>query len=337
MPSETLQSIAQKLVANYKGLLAADESVPTATKRLESIGLESTEETRRQDRNLFLTTEGIENYISGVILFEETLGQSDSHGTPFVELLQQKGIIPGIKVDKGAVEKNDYPGEKFTEGLDGLAKRFQEYYALGARFSKWRAIITIGDSLPTDHCIEENAKSLASYAALAQAAGIVPVIEPEVLITGDHDIKRSEEVTTQTVKTTFDELKKNNVDLSATILKTSMVISGDKCPTQATSEEIGAATVRFLKNSVPDDVPGVVFLSGGQTGIQATENLNAVHKFNPGPWQVSFSYARALQGDPLKVWAGQAANIPAAQTEFIKRMKGVHAANQGQYTAEMEN
>lgn len=336
MADETLQSIAQAIVADNKGLLAADESNPTAAKRLKSINTESTEETRRQYRNIFLSTDVIGDYISGVILFEETLDQKADDGTPFIELLKQKGVIPGIKVDKGVKDMANFPGEKVAEGLDGLRDRLKEYYQRGARFTKFRCTIAIDDSIPTDFCIHANAHVLARYAALVQEAGMVPVIEPEVLINGSHDLARSEEVTTKTLQATFDQIKAHKVKLDGLILKSSMVISGDECPTQASAEEVAEATIRCFEKTVPEGVPGIVFLSGGQASIQATENLNAVSKINPGPWTISFSYARALQGDPLKVWGGKPENVEAAQAEFIKRLKAVQAANKGEYTAEME-
>lgn len=334
--SETLQSIAKKIVADYKGLLAADESNPTAKKRLDTINLESTEENRRKYRELFFSTDGIENYISGVILFDETTKQKDSNGTPFVELLKKKGIIPGIKVDKGAKDLAGFEGEKITEGLDKLRDALKEYYEMGIRFAKWRSVITIGNNIPTDFCILANAHGLARYAALCQEAGIVPVVEPEVLLNGDHDLVRSEEVTTKTTQVLFDQLQQHKVQLDGLILKSSMVISGDECKNQATPEEIAEATLRCFKNSVPAEVPGIVFLSGGQSDVQATENLNAVNKLNPSPWTISFSYARALQASPLKVWAGKEKNITAAQEAFMKRLKVSQAANQGKYSSDME-
>ncbi len=332
--AESLQSIAKQMVADHKGLLAADESTPTATKRLDSIGMESTEETRRQYRNVFLATEGMENYISGVILFEETLHQKSDDGKPFVELLQDKGVIPGIKVDKGAKDLAFFEGEKVTEGLDKLRDRLAEYYAIGCRFSKWRAVILIDQekSLPTDFCIQANAHALARYAALSQEAGIVPVVEPEVLYDkGSHDLATAEKYTTQALEATFAALREHRVDLSGVILKSSMVLASKKFEPQSTPEEIAEATVRCFKKAVPEEVPGIVFLSGGQSGEQATVNLNAVNKVNPGPWNISFSYGRALQGDALQVWAGKEENIDAAQTEFTKRMKAVKVANKGEY------
>lgn len=331
-----LHSIAKQLVANHKGLLAADESIKSAGKRLASIGLESTEETRRQYRNIFFTAPGIEEGISGVILFEETMKQSADDGTPFVELLKQKGIVPGIKVDAGAKNLAGFPGEKITEGLDSLRERFQKYYEAGARFAKWRAVITIGEGIPTDFCIEANAHAMARYAALAQEAGIVPVVEPEVLINGGHDLTTSETVTTRTLQATFKQLQAHRVDLGGIILKSSMAISGDECTTQASPEEIAEATIRTFEATVPKEVPGIVFLSGGQSAVQATINLNAINKASRGPWTISFSYARALQGPSLEIWKGKPENIPAAQKEFVKRLRANVKANQGAYSSQDE-
>jgi len=332
--SESIQAIAQKVVSNYRGILAADESTPTAKKRLDSIGMESTEETRRQYRNVFFSTESIGEYISGVILFEETLKQKADDGTPFVELLQQNDILPGIKVDKGAKDLAFFEGEKITEGLDGLRDRLEEYHKIGCRFAKWRAVITIdGDSLPTEQCIAANAHALARYAALVQEAGMVPIVEPEVLYDkGNHDIKRAEDVTTRAHLALFEELRRYKVELTGVILKASMVLASKEFTQQSTPEEVAEATLRCFKNSVPEEVPGIVFLSGGQTSEQATVNLNAVNKNNFGPWKISFSFGRALQGDALKVWAGKPENLNAAREEFVKRMKAVHAANQGEYS-----
>ncbi len=334
---ESLPSIAKKLVAEHKGLLAADESVKTATKRLAAINLESTAETRRQYRELFFKTEGIEKYISGVILFDETIRQRASDGEPFAALLGRLGIIPGIKVDQGTVELPDHPGEKLTVGLDGLPARLAEYYAMGARFSKWRAVIAIGQGLPSEDCIGENAKVLAQYAALSQEAGLVPVVEPEVLIDGDHDIGRSAMVTGTVLAATFQQLREHQVALDGIILKSSMVISGSHSPQQASPAEVAQATLACFQSTVPPEVPGIVFLSGGQTAIRATENLNAVNALKPSPWKISFSYARALQGPPLEIWKGIKQNLPAARREFIKRMAANVAANQGKYSVTMES
>ncbi len=329
-----LNDVAKKLLANHKGLLAADESTKTAGKRLSAIGLENTPEHRRQYRNLFFTTAGIEQGISGVILHHETLDQAADDGTPFTQLLQQKGIVPGIKVDGGAHPLANFPGEKITEGLDGLRERMADYAARGIGFAKWRAVIAIGDGLPTDFCVFSNAHALARYAAICQEAGIVPVVEPEVLIDGSHDLATSEGVTTKTLQEVFQQLQAHSVDLSGVVLKSSMVISGSECPTQATPDDIAEATLRCFAKTVPAEVPGIVFLSGGQAAVQATQNLNAIGKATKGPWSISFSYARALQGPPLEVWKGKAENVPAAQAEFMKRLQANVAANQGTYAGE---
>ena len=320
---------AQKLLADHKGLLAADESVNTAGKRLGSIHLENTPEHRRQYHGLFFTTPGIEQYMSGVILPDEAMHQATDDGTSFVKLLQQKGIVPGIKVDAGTQPLPNYPGELITEGLDGLGERLHAYYQRGARFAKWRAVITIGDGMPTDFCITANAQVMARYAALCQEHSIVPIVEPEVLIDGTHDLATSEAVTTKTLQEVFAQLQAQSVDLAGLILKSSMVISGNQCPEQATPEQVADATLRCFTASVPAEVPGIVFLSGGQSALQATKNLNAIGKATKGPWVVTFSFARALQGPPLEIWKGQPENVAAAQAEFIKRLAANVAANQG--------
>jgi fructose-bisphosphate aldolase, class I len=332
--AESLQEIASQLLADHKGLLAADESEKSAGKRLAAVGVENSAENRRLYRELFFTAHGIEKGISGIILHDETMGQSASDGTPFVKLLQSRGIVPGIKVDAGAHPLPNYPGELVTEGLDGLGERLHAYYEQGARFAKWRAVISIGDGLPTDFCISANAQAMARYAALCQEAGIVPVVEPEVLIDGSHDLAKSEEVTTKTLQAVFQQLQAHSVDLSGVILKSSMVISGSECPQQATPADIAEATVRCFKNSVPAEVPGIVFLSGGQTAVQATQNLNAIAKVSKGPWKITFSYARALQGPPLQIWKGKQENVAAAQAAFIKRLSSNVAANSGEYAGE---
>jgi fructose-bisphosphate aldolase, class I len=331
---QELQATAKQLLANHKGLLAADESVTSAGKRLGTIHVENTPETRRQYRNLFLTTPGIEQYLSGVIFHEETFGQAMDDGTPFIKLLQQKGIVPGIKVDAGAHPLPNYPGELITEGLDGLGDRLHAFYQQGARFAKWRAVIGIGDGLPTDFCIAANAQVMARYAALCQENQIVPIVEPEVLIDGRHDVATSEAVTTQTLREVFTQLQIHGVDLAGVILKSSMVISGSECPAQATPEQIAEATLRCFTSTVLAEVPGIVFLSGGQAPKQATVNLNAIGKATKGPWKLSFSYARALQGPALAMWKGKPENVPAAQAVFIKRLKANVAANQGKYLGE---
>ncbi len=328
-----IHDTVKHLLANHKGLLAADESVATAGKRLETIHVSNNPEHRRQYHGLFFTTPGIEQYMSGVIFHDETLGQNADDGTPFVKLLQQKGIIPGIKVDAGAQAMETSPEEKMTAGLDGLDARLADYYARGARFAKWRAVITIGPNIPTDMCITENAKALAEYAFLCQKNNIVPVVEPEVLIDGSHDLERSEVVTTTTLRVLFDTLTRRGVDLTGVILKSSMVISGSECPMQALPEEIAEATIRCFNAAIPKAVPGIVFLSGGQSPIQATVNLNAIAKMNPGPWTISFSYARALQGPSLELWKGKPENILEAQTEFLARLQANVLANQGLFEA----
>ncbi len=295
MNMSELASIARSLVAKGKGILAADESFPTIQKRFDSIKVESTEETRRSYRELLFTTPQAEQYISGVILFDETLRQKGHDGTPLPQVLAGKGILPGIKVDKGAKNLPGFPGEKITEGLDGLRDRLAEYRELGARFAKWRAVITIGDGIPTSTCIESNAHGLARYAALCQEAGLVPIVEPEVLMDGDHDIQRCEDVTASTLDRVFSLLRDNRVSLEGILLKPNMVISGKDCPTQAESQEIAQATLRCFSSVIPPAVPGIVFLSGGQSSVQATENLNAMNMQGAYPWELSFSYGRALQ------------------------------------------
>ncbi|MFA5030459.1 MAG: class I fructose-bisphosphate aldolase [Patescibacteria group bacterium] len=332
----TLEQTAKQLVADHKGLLAADESIETAGRRLASIGLESTEETRRQYRNIFFTAPGVEEGLSGVIMFEETMKQSADDGTPFVEILQQKGIIPGIKVDAGTKDLEGFPGEKITEGLDTLPDRLKGFFEAGARFAKWRSVITIGDGIPTDFCIEANARIMARYAALAQEAGIVPIVEPEVLINGDHNLATSEAVTTRVLRATFEQLHAHHVDVTGIILKSSMAISGNACVIQATPEEIAEATIRMFETTVPHEVPGIVFLSGGQGAVQATVNLNAINKASRGSWKISFSYARALQGPSLEIWKGKPENVPAAQKEFLKRLRANVKANAGTYSSEDE-
>ena len=332
-----LASIANAMVAEGKGILAADESTGTIKKRLASINLESTEENRRAYRDLLFTTEGVEEFISGVILYDETLRQKSHDGTPFPALLNGKGIIPGIKPDKGAKPMAGFPGEKVTEGLDGLRERLQEYYDLGARFGKWRAVITIGDGIPTRTCLEANAHALARYAALCQEVGLVPIVEPEVLMDGAHTLERCEEVTTETLNRVFAALDEHGIYLEGTILKPNMVISGKECPKQASAQEIAEATVRCFRSSVPAALPGIVFLSGGQTPEQATENLNAMNAMGEDfPWELSFSYGRALQEPVLKAWKGEPTNVASAQKAYYHRAKLNGAARFGTYTREME-
>lgn len=331
-----LSLIARALVAENKGILAADESNGTIAKRFSSHGIPSTKKTRRDYREILLTTTGIGQFISGVILYDETLRQQTRSGTPFPELLLKGKIVPGIKVDKGVMALAGFPGESVTEGLDGLRESLAEYRGLGAGFAKWRAVITIGEGIPTKACIEANAHALARYAALCQESDMVPIVEPEVLINGAHTIQRCEEVTTKLLKTVFRELKGHRVLLGAILLKPSMVIAGDKCPKQSEPREVADATVRCLRETVPEEVPGIVFLSGGQTPAVATENLQAMNVLGDQPWELSYSYGRALQADALEAWKGEDSNVAAAQQAFLRRARLVSAAREGKYSKEME-
>ncbi len=340
MDLDALNAIAVAMVAPGKGILAADESSGTIKKRFDSIGVDSTEENRRDYREmLFRTEEAMRDHISGVILFDETIRQNAADGTPLVKLIQDAGSIPGIKVDKGAKDLAGAPGEKVTEGLDGLRERLADYHALGARFAKWRAVIDIaGEEIPSGYCISTNAHALARYAALCQEANIVPIVEPEVLMDGDHDIDRCYEVTEFTLKSLFDELYAQDVALEGTILKPNMVIAGKGCPTQASVEEVAEKTVRCFRAAVPAALPGIVFLSGGQSDEEATAHLNAM---NAGykdqmPWGLSFSYGRALQAAPLKAWGGKVENVPAAQAAFAHRARMNGLAQLGQWTSDLE-
>jgi fructose-bisphosphate aldolase class I len=336
MKTEDLESVARKLVAPGKGILAADESSPTIEKRLKSISVASTEENRRAYREVLFTTAGAGEFISGVILFDETIRQKTRDGRTFVEVLEQETIIPGIKVDKGAKPMANFPGEKLTEGLDGLRERLADYRQLGARFAKWRAVIGIGEKIPTRRCIETNAELLARYAALSQEASLVPIVEPEVLMDGTHTIERHFEVTEQTLRIVFHALAEHRVALEAMLLKPNMVLSGKDCPQQASVQEVAEATVRCMKRVVPAAVPGLVFLSGGQTDLQATEHLNAMNRLGDVPWELSFSFGRALQAPVLKVWKGEAANLADAQRAFHHRAWCNSKARFGKYTEEME-
>ena len=331
-----MESVARKLVAPGKGILAADESTPTIEKRLKSIDVASTEENRRAYREVLFTTAGVGEFISGVIFFDETIRQKTRDGRTFVEALEQQAIIPGIKVDKGAKPMANFPGEKITEGLDGLRERLADYRQLGARFAKWRAVIGISYKIPTRGCIETNAELLARYAALSQEADLVPIVEPEVLMDGAHTIERHFEVTQQTLESVFHALYEHRVVLEEMLLKPNMVLSGKECPQQASVQEVAEATVRCMKRVVPATVPGLVFLSGGQTDSQATEHLNAMNKLQGLPWQLSFSFGRALQAPVLKAWKGDAANVADAQRAFHHRAWCNSKARFGKYTAEME-
>jgi fructose-bisphosphate aldolase class I len=336
MSKQELETVAQAMVAKGKGILAADESMGTIKRRFDSIKIDSNENSRRAYREMLFTTKGLEEAISGVILFDETLRTAASDGTPFAQVLSKKGIIPGIKVDKGPIEIPGFPGETVTEGLDGLRARVKEYKELGAKFAKWRAVITIGAGIPTYTCLEANAHALARYAALCQEGGIVPIVEPEVLLDGDHSIERCQEVSEQTLKVTFTALFLHRVHLEGMILKPSMVVSGKDNPRQAGVDEVAERTLRCLKRTVPGAVPGIAFLSGGQSAVSATEHLNAMNTLGPHPWQVSFSYARALQDPALKAWKGEAANLAAAQRIFYHRAKMNSAARSGSYTKQLE-
>ncbi|HET7307934.1 MAG TPA: class I fructose-bisphosphate aldolase [Gammaproteobacteria bacterium] len=336
MDLEGLNKTARALVTEGKGILAADESTGTIKKRFDVINVESTEETRRAYRDLLFTTPDMEQFISGVILYDETIRQSTADGKLFPKYLAGLGVIPGIKVDKGAKPLAGHPDEKVTEGLDGLRDRLKEYADLGAKFAKWRGVITIGDGIPSHACIAVNAHALARYATLCQEAGIVPIVEPEVLMDGAHDIERCEAVTGATLKAVFDALVEQGVRLEGMLLKPNMVISGEDCPRQASVDEVAAATVRCLRRFVPAAVPGIVFLSGGQSAELATEHLNAMHKLGPHPWSLSFSYGRALQAPALDRWRGKESNVAAAKQAFRHRAECNSAATRGDYSTAME-
>lgn len=337
MNLENLKSIAEAIVAPQKGVLAADESSPTIKKRFDSIQVESTEENRRRYREILFTTDGIEAYVGGVILYDETLRQSTRDGMPFPRLLAERGIIPGIKVDQGAKALALHPGDKVTEGLDGLRDRLAEYRQLGAQFAKWRAVIEIDErDIPSPFGVRANAHALARYAALCQEAGLLPIVEPEVLMDGGHGIERCEAVTAQVLQAVFAELDAHGVLFEGMLLKPNMVIAGKKCPRQAGVEEVAAATLRCLRRTVPAAVPGIVFLSGGQSAEEATDHLNAMNAMGTQPWQVSFSYGRALQAPVLAAWQGQEAGVAAAQQALLKRCRLNGLARAGKYERAME-
>jgi len=339
LDTKKLISIAKALVAPGKGVLAADESGGTIKRRFDSINVESTEDNRRDYRELLFRTHGVSEYISGVILFDETIRQNGADGTPLVKVLVDQGIIPGIKVDKGTQPIPGSPKELMTEGLDGLLPRLQEYAELGARFAKWRAVITIGDGIPTDRCIEINAHALARYAALSQEAGLVPIVEPEVLLDGDHTIDRCFEASEATLRETFAQLDRQGVVIEGILLKPSMVTSGNKAVNRADPEAVAERTVECFKRVIPVSLPGVIFLSGGQSDEEATLNLNAINQRSAivgAPWQYSFSFGRGLQGAPLKAWSGAKGNLKAAQQAFFHRAKLTSAARQGKYLPDME-
>ena len=331
-----LKAIAESIVADDKGILAADESTGTIKKRFDSIGVESTEENRRAYRNLLFTTPGFEEFVGGVILYDETIRQSSDDGTPFAELLAAKGVVPGIKVDTGAKPLAGAPGETVTEGLDGLRERLAEYYELGARFAKWRATLSVGNRLPSRYCVRVNAQALARYAALCQEAGIVPIVEPEVLMETDHSLEACYDATARTLQALFAELSTQRVDLEGTLLKPNMVIPGKGNADQASPERIARATLDCFRRHVPAAVPGIVFLSGGQSEVEATVNLDAINRLEGRPWPLSFSYGRALQASALKAWGGSPDNVEAAQAVFLHRARCNTAAAGGRYAAGME-
>jgi len=336
MDTKLMTETARAMVAKGKGLLAADESSGTCKKRFDTVKVESTEENRRAYRELLFTTPGLAEYVSGVILFDETIRQKTKDGQPFADYLKKNGIIPGIKVDGGAHDMALHPGEKVTEGLDGLGKRLEEYFKLGARFAKWRAVITIGEGIPSTACIEANAHALTRYSALCQEASIVPIVEPEVLLDGSHSIERCEEVTQATLATLFNELVRHGVSLEHLILKASMVVSGKENARQAGVPEVAERTLKVLKRTVPSALPGVVFLSGGQTDENATAHLDAMNRAGTAPWPLTFSYSRALQAVALNTWRGASANVGAAQAAFGHRARMNSLASKGQWNKEQE-
>jgi fructose-bisphosphate aldolase, class I len=336
MPDHELHTTARALVAEGKGILAADESDSTIKKRFDTIGVEATEENRRAYRDMLFTTDDVEEFISGVILFDETIRQSSSDGTPFPKLLESKGIIPGIKVDKGAKPLALTDGETVTEGLDGLRGRLEEYRSLGARFAKWRATYSIADDKPSEYCIWTNAHALARYAALSQEAGLVPIVEPEVLMDGTHTIERAYHVTSRVLGAVYTELFDQRIDVEGTLLKPNMVLSGYDATDRAGPDDVADWTLKCFYKHVPAAVPGIVFLSGGQSDEDATVHLNAMNRRGPHPWQLSFSYGRALQAPSLKAWVGKAENVEAAQQAYYHRAKMNGAARTGMYAPEME-
>jgi fructose-bisphosphate aldolase, class I len=334
--AQNLEQVARSLVAPGKGILAADESSGTIEKRLKSISTPSTEENRRNYREMLFRTDGAEQFVSGVILYDETIRQKAADGTPLREVLSRKGILPGIKVDAGTKALPFSPKEKITEGLDGLRERIAEYKSLGAAFAKWRAVITIGDGIPTDYCIDTNAHALARYAALCVEGGLVPIVEPEVLMDGPHTIERCYEVTTRTLHSVFGELYDQRVPLEQILLKPNMVLSGTECAKQADVKQVAEATLDCFRRTVPAAVPGIVFLSGGQSDELATAHLSKMNELGGGPWELSFSYGRALQAPALKAWGGKPENVSAGQKAYYHRAKLNSAARYGKYTSAME-
>jgi fructose-bisphosphate aldolase class I len=331
-----IQETAEALVANGKGILAADESLGSIQKRFEPFGILSNEENRRTYRELFFSTPGVSEFISGVILFDETLRQSGADGTSFPDLLKRDGIVPGIKVDRGTKPLPGFPGEKLTEGLDGLRDRLVEYRALGARFAKWRAVYTISPSTPTRYTISTNARMLALYARMCQEAGITPIVEPEVLMDGMHHLSLCEEVTSTVLREVFNELAEARVLLEGILLKPNMVLPGTDFPKKASVEDVAEGTLRVLRRNVPAAVPGIVFLSGGQSAQEATEHLNAMNLYDNLPWKLSFSYGRALQAPSLETWRGRPENLAEAQRLFYQRARMNSLASRGEYRQELE-
>jgi fructose-bisphosphate aldolase, class I len=337
MAQHELEQTARELITEGKGILAADETVPTITKRFATLKIESTEDSRRAYREMFFTTPDVSAFISGVILQDETIRQKNAAGIPLTKVLSEQGIIPGIKVDTGAKVLAGSPEEKITEGLDGLRDRLKEYAAMGARFAKWRAVIRITDTLPSPVCVNVNAHALARYAALCQEQSIVPIVEPEVLMDGAHTIERCEDVTSSILHAVFHALFEQCVGLEGMLLKPNMVIAGKDCPKKASVEEVATATLRCLRRHVPAAVPGIVFLSGGQSGVLATSHLNAINKLDlPKPWKITFSYGRALQDPAIEAWRGKQQNLKAAQQAFYHRAKCNGAAVIGKYTSALE-
>lgn len=335
--NQDMAAVAKALVAPGKGILAADESFPSIKKRFDSIGTESTEESRRAYREMLFTTPGAGDFISGVILFDETLRQATAGGEKFVDFMKRNGVVPGIKVDTGSKALPGFPGEEVTEGLDGLRKRLEEYRGLGARFCKWRAVINIGAGIPTPGGINANVHALARYAALCEEAGLVPIVEPEVMMEGEHPIERCYDVTVDTLRRLFRALDEARATFETTVLKTNMVVPGKKCATQASVRQVADMTVRALLNSVPAAIPGIVFLSGGQAPVPSTAHLNAMNAMGKAlPWPLSFSYGRALQDPALKAWKGQAANVPTGQQALHHRAKMNGLATLGKYADAME-
>ena len=337
MNKDQLAKVAKAMVAEGKGILAADESSGTIKKRFDAIGVESTADNRRDYREfMFRSMDAMKKHISGVILYDETIRQNAKDGTPLVKLIEAAGSIPGIKVDQGAKPLPNYPGETITEGLDGLAGRLKEYYDLGARFAKWRAVIDIADGIPTEYAVKANAHALGRYAALCQEADIVPIVEPEVLMDGAHDLDRCQAITEWTLKTVFEQLYDQRVALEGMVLKPNMVIAGKKCSKQASVDEVAERTVKVLKARVPASVPGIAFLSGGQSDADATAHLDAMNKIGGLPWKLTFSYGRALQAAPQKAWSGKLENVAAAQRAFAHRAMMNGLASLGQWKQDLE-